>query len=272
MLTDQKTAQYIEREWGTRYPHLDVNQGSISKFKGLFSSINPFSLEQVPSENRMSFAPFAGRRFYLADPLPNPVRFSRFLPVHYDPVNDLEYKAPEPFFGAIESSGTQANFAVNTNLSLPIACTRYLKFYQRCKLINGGEKCGAEEREFLAVCPNFALNELRQSKIFKQKARIVQRKDYHKALEVSDYNQGRSMKDFDDRKRWVDGTASRLRPDSIWADERYINVTEEDVTEAKKRHAARLQEIGYVADKTLKHPRPISTEYEVFSVDKPIYP
>lgn len=38
-------------------------------------------------------------------------------------------------------------------------------------------------------------------------------------MKVSDYNQGRGIKDIDGSKKKIHGTRAYLRPDSIWADD-----------------------------------------------------
>lgn len=55
-------------------------------------------------------------------------------------------------------------------------------------------------------------------------------------MEIADYNKGRSIKDIDHSKRYKDGLRANLRPNTMWPDERYIDVTLDEVIEAKKRH------------------------------------
>ncbi len=43
------------------------------------------------------------------------------------------------------------------------------------------------------------------------------------------------MEDFDDTKRYKDGLRENLRPNSMWADERYVNVTHEESEQARER-------------------------------------
>jgi hypothetical protein len=57
-------------------------------------------------------------------------------------------------------------------------------------------------------------------------------------MKVSSYNEGRTVADVSG-KTWVHGSRKYLRPDSMWADDRYTNVTLEEVEEAKVRYAAR---------------------------------
>jgi len=41
--------------------------------------------------------------------------------------------------------------------------------------------------------------------------------EYHRAMAVSPYNEGRTVADVSD-KTWIDGTRFNLRPDTVWAD------------------------------------------------------
>ena len=43
-------------------------------------------------------------------------------------------------------------------------------------------------------------------------------------MQLSDYNMARSVRDVSD-KTWVHGTRKYLRPDTMYADERYANIT-----------------------------------------------
>lgn len=57
-------------------------------------------------------------------------------------------------------------------------------------------------------------------------------------MEVSKYNEGRTVANVSG-KTWIHGSRKYLRPDSMWADDRYANVTLEEVEEAKARYNAR---------------------------------
>lgn len=48
-------------------------------------------------------------------------------------------------------------------------------------------------------------------------------------MQVSDYNKDKTVKDIDGAKKKIHGNRAYLRPDSIWADDRYINVTYEEI-------------------------------------------
>jgi hypothetical protein len=53
-----------------------------------------------------------------------------------------------------------------------------------------------------------------------------------KAMEVSDYNKGKTVADVPNRT-WEDGERSKLRPNSMWADDRYADITQKEIEEAK---------------------------------------
>ena len=267
---DQKFWKYQENQEGTRFPHYDLQRNYRARLKQFLAPINPFELEQIPSHKRMAVTQFRNHRFSVPDPLPNPTRFTRFLPAHYDALHDDKFVAADNFQEGKNPSTLNSMLTVTSPI-LPPVCERYLFFYKRCKMINSAEQCGQEEREFLEVCPNFGLDMLRQGKLFEQKVRIIQREEYKTAMEVPEYNKGRTVADVDGRKRWVDGTAARLRPDSLWADGRYAGVTEDDIQEARRKVQARQAKEGYKQSDKLRYPKPIDPVYEVFSVEKPLY-
>ncbi len=53
-------------------------------------------------------------------------------------------------------------------------------------------------------------------------------------MEVSSYNVGRTVANVP-RKTWVDGTADKLRSDSMWIDDRYVDITQTEIDQAKER-------------------------------------
>lgn len=87
-------------------------------------------------------------------------------------------------------------------------------------------------------------------------------------MEVSSYNKGRTVADVSN-KDFIDGTKKYLRPDTMWADERYSQITQKEINEAKERLAARKAAKGeteqkkeetYVADpsgRAYVHVKPI---------------
>ena len=56
------------------------------------------------------------------------------------------------------------------------------------------------------------------------KVQLLANTRYRDCMKVSEYNKGRTVADVSD-KDFIDGTKKYLRPDSMWADERYSQVT-----------------------------------------------
>lgn len=77
----------------------------------------------------------------------------------------------------------------------------------------------------------------------RRKARAIQNLEYKQAMQVADYNAGRTVSDISN-KTYVHGTRKYLRPDTLWADERYTQVTQAEIVEAKVRHEARLAQLA----------------------------
>ena len=227
--------QFVEKKTGTSYPYYDVSGSWAAKVKRNLNVVNPFALEQASSNDRLNFLPFNDSLYYHSSNLPNPVKFSAFLPAHYDPLSADEPKYNSNL-GMKEGPHDRAILGF-TPKTYPRACTRYLSIFERCSMINGSDKCQQEEREFLSTCPNFALEDYRDAKIFQQKARMIQRQEYFQAMEVSSYNKGRSVSEVDGNKRWTDGAHPNLRPDSMWIDDRYVDVTQQEINAAKARRA-----------------------------------
>ena len=267
---DPKMQAYLQNQFNGTKPHLDQDSGLRASLKKLLAPINPFEVDQIQTPNRVVFSTFKNHRFYAPDPLPNPIRFSRFLPTHYDSLNDTTYAPMENFLDGQETSSLHRSYKL-TPVTLPPVCERYLFFYKRCSMINGSNKCSQEEKDFLEICPNFALNKMRDIKLKNKQSQLIQMEEYKRSMEVSSYNQGRSMKDIDMTKRWEDGTASKLRPDTFWCDERYSNVNDKDIAEAKERVQLKRQEAGNKNINHLHHPAKIDMHYETYGVEKPLF-
>jgi G3E family GTPase len=95
-------------------------------------------------------------------------------------------------------------------------------------------------------------------------------------MEVSDYNKGRDPSDVSD-KTWIDGTRQYLRPDTIWADDRYVDITQAEINEAKKRvetreaqkHKQRHGKHGH--DEHHEH-HAYDWQHVAYKQEKPMYP
>lgn len=127
--------------------------------------------------------------------------------------------------------------------------------YYRCLNSNDSkaEKCKQEQDNILGVCPGWALDTIRNNNLQRLKIEAINNKKYREAMSVSHYNIGRTVADVP-RRTWADGSRQNLRPDTLWADDRYVDVTQKEVDEAKARVKARRQARGQSFDATLHVP------------------
>lgn len=90
-------------------------------------------------------------------------------------------------------------------------------------------------------------------------------------MEVAEYNQGRTVANVA-RKTWVDGTADKLRPDSMWIDDRYVDITQAEIDQAKERIKARQQASGNQHGHEGVHLSLYDRSYEKTPEGIPLYP
>ena len=142
-------------------------------FRRVTSAINPFAKVQVEVEDEISFVPERNIFPYFEKIYPNSVKKERGILRPHSNIEedqqlgstfyrqrikgDLEY-IPEPKFN---------------QLQLPLSCTRHLKKFKRCQLVNGKDNCSDEGKEFLEICPNSALSEMRKEKLINENAKFV---------------------------------------------------------------------------------------------------
>ena len=187
------------------------------------------------------------------------------FPSHYDPLKDPKFKHPDN--SQVISFMPKIAFEF-----FPKHCTRTIGSYRTCLIANDDDKqkCAEEGQNILAICPPWALDKMKDNTRFKLKLEAQSNQKYHKSMEVADYNKGRTVSDVP-RKSWEDGERHRLRPNSIWADERYVDVTQKDINEAKERVARRKAERGQVFDKSVHYPA-YDRAFESPQAEKPVYP
>jgi len=70
----------------------------------------------------------------------------------------------------------------------------------------------------MEVCPDHVLEELREKKKWHARAEVIDNETYRRAMQVSDYNRGRSVTELK-LKTWEYG--STLRTDTLYQDDRY---------------------------------------------------
>lgn len=62
-------------------------------------------------------------------------------------------------------------------------------------------------------------------------------------MKTGDYNKNRTLANVDGNKNYESGLKKNLRPNSIYADDRYVNISQEDINAAKKRYFARVGDL-----------------------------
>jgi hypothetical protein len=97
----------------------------------------------------------------------------------------------------------------------PKGCANEIQIYKNCVRDSGkAEMCMNEKINIMEVCPKWSLELLREKKRTLMRTTLIDNQTYRRAMEVSDYNQGRSMKDLNTAKSWKDGTPDKLRSDA----------------------------------------------------------
>ena len=230
------------------------------------SYVNPFAKIGVERADRISWQPYFKNGYYTAPPLPNPVRDTNFLPTHMDPETQ-ENSAQSSIHQDARIDLAYSSIEKRPEY-LPQPCNRALHKYKQCELINGKNGCKNEGNNLVEICPNFALDIMRKHKLKNRDNQLTQIEEYNKLMTVSEYNKGRTIKDIDGSKKKIHGTKAYLRPDSIWADERYINVTYEEIMQVRKELAEQGNKVDF--DQIFKK-RPYDWKFSIQVENQPIY-
>jgi hypothetical protein len=97
----------------------------------------------------------------------------------------------------------------------PKGCSNEIQIYKECVKKSGkSERCMDEKLNIMEVCPKWVLELLRERKRTLMRTTLIDNQTYRRAMEVSDYNKGRSIKDLKTQKTWEDGHPNKLRSDA----------------------------------------------------------
>jgi hypothetical protein len=112
-------------------------------------------------------------------------------PSHYDPFKNPKYVAPD-------NTTPQVGKPILSLEFYPKHCIRTVTAFRRCLIANDDskDKCHDEGNDILAICPSFALDQMRDNTRLKLKLEAIANQKYKRATEVSDYNQGRTVADI----------------------------------------------------------------------------
>jgi hypothetical protein len=98
---------------------------------------------------------------------------------------------------------------------IPKGCYREILKYRRCENTKGEEACLNDKISIMEVCPDHVLEGLREKKKWTLRAEVIDNDTYRRAMEVSDYNKGRSVSDLK-LKTWEHGMAHSLHSGTTW--------------------------------------------------------
>jgi len=103
---------------------------------------------------------------------------------------------------------------------IPKGCYREIRKYQACAATEGKDACFNDKLSIMEVCPDHVLEGLREKRKWYLRAEAIDNQTYKRAMQISDYNKGRSVQDLD-IKSWAYGHPKNLRSGTTWEDDRY---------------------------------------------------
>lgn len=251
----------LDEHMGMKNVVLNTKTGGFAGLRNRFwefiAPINPFHLNQ--NSHRQGYKTFGtktGNKWELDKPYPFRQVLSVGVPVHFDPTTEADPEVLEKDYYPNPATNKILSFSPS---KVPYVCELRKKELDVCKMFNEGKgkACDSEADTFLQECPNFALRIYRENKIFNEKVKMIQRNEYAQAMALGSYNKGRSLANVSKKSTYSMGMAANLRPDSMWVDDRYVNVTQEDVDKAKAKLREKNGEFDFTDIKGL-HAHPVN--------------
>lgn len=95
----------------------------------------------MPQKDRLHFGIFDKDKYYIEDPLPNPVTFTKIYPLHFNPIKDSFIKPKR--YVKNENTADYSTLGI-VEIPKPRVCEVFLKKFKRCEMINGKGKCDEE--------------------------------------------------------------------------------------------------------------------------------
>ena len=137
----------------------------------------PFAQRQIPGSDRIAYNQRNGDSIRADEPYPNSVVFSNHYPTFYNPYKDSRAKE--------NNIQTRTYPADHCEMKMrpikpPRGCVRQLSFFNRCINIHNGNihKCENEALNIVNVCPNFALEDLKSGKLYREKVLAIDENIY----------------------------------------------------------------------------------------------
>lgn len=199
---------------------------------------------------------------------PNTIYFDQHWPSHYNPFADTR----RTYHYGVKQATNAGDELGFSSIQLPRFCLRTISTYKRCLVANSDNenKCLEEQDNIVSICPNWALDGLKSKSLSHARLEALNNQKYRRAMEVAEYNQGRTVANVP-RKTWSDGSADQLRPDSMWIDDRYVDITQAEIDQAKDRVKARQHAQGKHAHEGV-HLNLYDRTYERTPEGIPLYP
>lgn len=121
----------------------------------------------------------------------------RHYQAHDDWYPDRKNKTLGTRAGGFNNPNRQASkFLTLQPHTIPRGCYREIKKYQHCAAEKNKERCLNEKVSIMEVCPDHILEGLREKRKWFLRAESIDNQTYKRAMRVSDYNLGRSVKDL----------------------------------------------------------------------------
>ena len=126
----------------------------------------PFAQRQVSGNDRIAYAPRMGNSIPVEEQYPNSVTFANHYPSFYNPYKDTRAKENTILTRTYPADSVQLKLR---QILPPRGCVRQLNFFNRCMNIhnNNRKKCENESLNILNVCPSFALEDLKQGRLYR---------------------------------------------------------------------------------------------------------
>lgn len=99
---------------------------------------------------------------------------------------------------------------------IPKGCNREIIKYAQCREEEKGN-CMEQKINIVEICPKYVLEQLRETKKVMMKATVIDNQTYRNAMQVSDYNKDRSLRDLKDKYAHL----KSIKKDGYWYDDRY---------------------------------------------------
>lgn len=101
-------------------------------------------------------------------------------------------------------------------IPFPKGCQKEIRKFNNCDK-NGNSDCTKEKIDVIEICPKWCVEKLREAKKQLLKETVIDNNTYRKAMNIEDYNKGRTLRDLKDKNAHL----RKIRPDGYYADDRY---------------------------------------------------